>query len=66
MNKSRSLLLNSHQIELRINRIAYQIFEDNPDEKEIIVVGIRQKGYVLAEKIVDAIRYNVSKYKNYK
>lgn len=55
MNKSKTLLLNSHQIAQRINRIAYQIFEDNPDEKEIIIVGIRQKGYLLAEKIVDAI-----------
>ena len=55
MHKSRALLLNSHQIEQRVNRIAYQIFEDNPDESEIIVVGIRQKGYLLAEKIVKAI-----------
>ncbi|MBK6643462.1 MAG: phosphoribosyltransferase [Bacteroidia bacterium] len=55
MNKSRTLLLNHHQISQKINRIAYQIYEDNYDEKEIIILGIWQNGYILAEKIQKAL-----------
>jgi pyrimidine operon attenuation protein/uracil phosphoribosyltransferase len=55
MNRTRTLLLNSHQISQRINRIAYQIYEDNFDEKEIIIIGIWQNGYLLAEKIQKAL-----------
>ncbi|MBK9423427.1 MAG: hypothetical protein IPN54_04755 [Bacteroidetes bacterium] len=39
----------------KINRIAYQIYEDNYDEKEIIILGIWQNGYILAEKIQKAL-----------
>ena len=47
----RTLLLNKKQIEQRVNRIAYQIYEDNFEEKEIYIVGILNSGYTLAEKI---------------
>ncbi len=56
MNKPRTLLLNNHQISQRIDRIAYQIYEDNADESEIIIVGIWQNGYLLAEKIHEALK----------
>jgi len=56
MNKSRTLLLNNHQISQRIIRIAYQIYEDNCDDKEIIIVGIWQNGSILAEKIYNAVK----------
>ncbi len=56
MDKSRTLLLNNHQISQRISRIAYQIYEDNADEKEIIIVGIYQNGFILAEKIYNAVK----------
>ena len=49
-----TLLLNKTQIEQRINRIAYQIYEDNYDEQEIIIIGIVKNGYALAEKICKA------------
>lgn len=48
---NKTLLLNKKQIGQRINRIAYQIYEDNFEEKEIFIVGIVKSGYVLAEKI---------------
>ena len=44
----------------KISRIAYQIYEDNYLEKEIIVVGIAEKGYKLAEKIAGILK-NISK-----
>lgn len=55
MDKARTLLLNDHQIRQRINRIAYQVYEDNFDEKEIVIIGIWQNGFLLAEKLVSAI-----------
>lgn len=51
----KTLILNSQQISQKINRIAYQIYEDNASEKEIIVVGIANKGYLFAEKIVEQL-----------
>lgn len=48
---NKTLLLTKKQIEQRINRIAYQIYEDNFEEKEIFIIGIVKSGYVLAERI---------------
>ncbi len=55
MEKAKTLLLNNHQIAQRINRIAYQIYEDNFEEKEIIIIGIWQNGFILAQKIQRAL-----------
>lgn len=47
----KTIILNHQQITQKINRIAYQIYEDNCNEPEIIIVGIAKKGYLFAEKI---------------
>ncbi len=52
---SRSIILNDQQIKDKIRRIAYQIYESNTKEKEIIRAGIRQNGYVLAERIATVL-----------
>ncbi len=49
MNKT--LILNSKQIEQKINRIAYEIYENNYNEKEIVVAGIEGNGYLLAKRL---------------
>jgi pyrimidine operon attenuation protein / uracil phosphoribosyltransferase len=46
-----NIILNHQQIEHKIKRIAYQIYETFADEEEIILAGIANNGYVLAEKI---------------
>ena len=51
MSENKTIILNSQQIHQKINRISYQIYEDNYTEDEIIVVGIANKGYLLATKI---------------
>lgn len=51
MSKTRTLILNHQQIEDKIRRIAYQIYESNVDEKEIILAGIETNGFVIAEKL---------------
>lgn len=59
MELLKTVILNQSQIAQRINRIAYQVYEDNVDEQEIIVAGIAKSGFVFAEKIVDVLK-NIS------
>lgn len=54
MNKT--LILNNKQIQQKINRIAYEIYENNYDEKEIIIAGIANNGFLLAKKIAEALQ----------
>jgi pyrimidine operon attenuation protein/uracil phosphoribosyltransferase len=51
MTETQVLVLNKLQIEQKINRIAYQILEDNLDEKEIVLAGIWDGGYKLALRL---------------
>lgn len=51
-----TLILNSSQIEKKLNRLAYQIYEQNFDEKSILICGIQPKGYLLAEKIYTILK----------
>ena len=51
MPNSKTLILNNDEIYQKINRIAFQIFEDNYTEDEIVVVGIAKNGYLFAEKL---------------
>ncbi|HRN41672.1 MAG TPA: phosphoribosyltransferase family protein, partial [Vicingus sp.] len=50
MPTDKTLILNHTQINQKIDRIAYQIVEDNYQETEVVIVGLAQKGYVFAEK----------------
>lgn len=49
--ETKTLILNHRQIEQKIRRIAFQIYESNSGEKEIILAGIMSAGYELAKKI---------------
>ena len=44
MSNNQVLILNKKQIDQKINRIAYQILEDNLDEKEVVLAGIWDRG----------------------
>ncbi|TBW28343.1 phosphoribosyltransferase family protein [Gramella sp. KN1008] len=44
-------ILNGEQIKHKIRRIAYQIYESNIDEKEVIIAGIANNGFELAKKL---------------
>lgn len=55
MEEKKILILNQRQIDQKIDRIAYQLLEDNFDEKEIIIAGILPKGNYLAEKIKEIL-----------
>lgn len=53
---SKTLILNSKQIEQKINRIAYEIYENNYDEKEIVIAGIDGNGFLLAQLIENVLK----------
>lgn len=53
---SRTLLLNAQQVRQRINRLAWQVYEDNHDAKEIVVVGILESGNEVAVLLADTLR----------
>ncbi len=55
MEEKKILILNQRQIDQKIDRIAYQLLEDNFDEKEIIIAGILPKGNYIAEKIKEIL-----------
>jgi len=52
----RSIILNDTQIKHKIKRIAYQIYEENVEESEIILAGINGNGFVFTHKIAEALR----------
>lgn len=53
MNKS--IILNNEQIQHKIRRMAYEIYEANINEKEVILAGIQQNGFVFAQKLKDML-----------
>jgi pyrimidine operon attenuation protein/uracil phosphoribosyltransferase len=56
------LILTGKQIQQKIDRMAYQILEDCLDEKEIVIAGIANRGYVLAERLKSVLE-KISKLK---
>ena len=49
------LILNHQQIQQKIDRIAYQVLEDNFDEEEIMIAGILPQGNKIAKRIKDIL-----------
>ncbi|MDH5476008.1 MAG: phosphoribosyltransferase family protein [Cyclobacteriaceae bacterium] len=49
MKKQKNLILDNNQVKQKIKRIAYQILENNFDEKELLLAGIWLQGYKVAE-----------------
>lgn len=51
MISNKQVILNEREIEHKLRRIAYQIYESNASESHIVLAGIADNGYLLAEKI---------------
>ena len=47
-----NIIMDKEDIQRTINRIAYQIYENNIDEKNLIVTGIVKNGLTLANRII--------------
>lgn len=52
---SKNIILTNQEIEHKIKRIAYQIYETFVDEEEVVIAGIATNGSIFAEKIALAL-----------
>jgi pyrimidine operon attenuation protein/uracil phosphoribosyltransferase len=59
---SKNNILTNQEIEHKIKRIAYQIYETFVDEEEIVIAGIANNGYTFAKKIAQTLE-NISSIK---
>ncbi|WP_299158137.1 phosphoribosyltransferase family protein [uncultured Tenacibaculum sp.] len=50
-----TIILTNTQIEQKIRRIAFQIYESNNEENELIIAGIANNGYLFAKKIIEVL-----------
>lgn len=60
--KMKKQVLDFEKINRICGRLAYQILENNINEDEILLVGIKEKGYEIA-KIIENKLYNITKSK---
>lgn len=51
MTTLKNSILSHDEINHKIKRIAYQIYESNMDETEVVLAGIDSNGYILAKKL---------------
>jgi pyrimidine operon attenuation protein/uracil phosphoribosyltransferase len=63
MSEKQLLILNQQQIQQKIDRIAYQVLEDNFDEEEILIAGILPRGNKIAERLKDILD-NIAPFKS--
>lgn len=49
-------ILNAETAALKLDRIAFQILENTFHSPEIVMIGIKDGGYIIAEKITEKIR----------
>ena len=59
---TKSKILDFKEIDQKLKRLAWQVYEQNSAEKEIIVVGISERGLILANKLATHIQ-EISKIK---
>lgn len=56
MTKESNLILSKDQILQKLKRIAYEIYENNYLEKKLIVAGIPETGYKLAQLLIQELK----------
>jgi pyrimidine operon attenuation protein/uracil phosphoribosyltransferase len=55
MIAEKSLILDSDQVKQKIRRMAFEIYEHNFNEKNIVIAGIDGQGYVLAKLLIKQV-----------
>lgn len=54
---TKTAILNHQEIEFKIKRIAYQIYETFIEENEIVIAGINGNGFIFAQKIATELSH---------
>ncbi|NCX95546.1 MAG: phosphoribosyltransferase [Chitinophagia bacterium] len=55
MEKKRILILDSARIDLKLKRMAYEIWEHNSEESELVFVGVEGAGMALATNLANLL-----------
>jgi pyrimidine operon attenuation protein/uracil phosphoribosyltransferase len=53
---SKVKILNTRQIQQKLNRLAFEVYENNFSEKELLVVGIEGNGYKIAQQLCEKLK----------
>ncbi len=56
MTINNNIILTHQEIIHKIKRIAYQIYENNVNETEVVLAGIDSNGYILAKQLKSVLR----------
>jgi pyrimidine operon attenuation protein / uracil phosphoribosyltransferase len=56
MVADKTLILDARQVQQKIKRMAYEIFEHNFKEKGIVIAGIDGQGYILAKLLLKEVK----------
>ena len=56
MVAEKSLILDDRQVQQKIRRMAFEIYEHNFKEKSIVIAGIEGQGYVLAALLIKQVQ----------
>lgn len=56
MTVMNNIILNHDEINNKIRRIAFQIYESNVYENEVVLAGIDSNGYILAKKLKTVLK----------
>lgn len=54
--QNKTQILDHQQIEQKITRIAFQIYEDNCKEKKLIIAGIANNGFIFAQLLAEKLK----------
>jgi pyrimidine operon attenuation protein/uracil phosphoribosyltransferase len=52
---SKVKILSTQQIQQKLNRLAFEVYENNFSEKELLIVGIDGNGYKIAQNLVNLL-----------
>ena len=53
--KDASKILDKKELQQKVNRLAWQVYERNYTQKEIVIVGIEKRGVVLSKRLANVI-----------
>jgi len=53
---AKTKILDTNQISRKLNRMAYEVYEKNFNEKELFLVGIDGNGYKVAERLEEILK----------